>query len=295
MTNDSSKDLSYAWVLLLILTLIWGSSFILIKRGLDAFSANEVGALRIVAAAVVMIPTAFRKVKSLKRQHWFWIFSVGFFGSMIPSFLFAIAETRLDSSIAGVLNALTPMFTVIFGIIFFHQYITKRIIIGLIIGFGGTLLLVSAGVGGFLTNLNYYALYILLATLFYGFNVNIIKYKLSGVNALTLTSLSMLFVLPIALYYLLVHTPFITTMETHPLAWDSFFYVVLLGIMSTAVAMTMFNKLVQISSTIFASSVTYLIPIIAVIWGLIDNEILLLQHYIGMLVILIGVYITNRK
>lgn len=295
MNDSSSKNLSYAWVILIILTLIWGSSFILIKRGLDAFSANEVGALRIVAAAVVMIPTAFRKLYTLKKQHFFWIFSVGFFGSLIPSFLFAIAETKLDSSIAGVLNALTPLFTVIVGIIFFHQYITKRIIIGLIIGFAGTMVLVSAGAEGFLANLNYYALFILLATLFYGFNVNIIKFKLSGVDAITLTSLSMLFVLPISLYYLLAHTPFVSTMSSHPLAWDSFFYVVLLGIMSTAVAMTMFNKLVQISSTIFASSVTYLIPIIAVVWGLLDNEVLLLQHYVGMLVILIGVYITNRK
>lgn len=284
-----------AWGLLFILTLIWGSSFILIKRGLDAFTATEVGALRIVAAAIVMLPTAFRKLRELKKQHWLWIFSVGFIGSFIPSFLFALAETQLDSAIAGVLNALTPLFAVIVGLIFFHQYITKRMVLGLIIGFVGTILLVTSKGDSLLGNLNYYAFYIILATLFYGINVNVIKYKLTGVNALTLTSLSMLMVLPFAVYYLFMNTPFVSTMQTHPLAWNSFFYVVLLGIMSTAVAMTLFNRLVQISSTIFASSVTYLIPIIAVMWGLFDNELLLPRHYFSMLLILFGVYITNRK
>lgn len=284
-----------AWGLLFILTLIWGSSFILIKRGLDAFTATEVGALRIVAAAIVMLPTAFRKLRELKKQHWLWIFSVGFIGSFIPSFLFALAETQLDSAIAGVLNALTPLFAVIVGLIFFHQYITKRMVLGLIIGFVGTILLVTSKGDSLLGNLNYYAFYIILATLFYGINVNVIKYKLTGVNALTLTSLSMLMVLPFAVYYLFMNTPFVSTMQTHPLAWNSFFYVVLLGIMSTAVAMTLFNRLVQISSTIFASSVTYLIPIIAVMWGLFDNELLLPRHYFSMLLILLGVYITNRK
>jgi len=295
MNSNSSKNLTMAWGLLFILTLIWGSSFILIKRGLDAFTATEVGALRIVAAAIVMLPTAFRKLRELKKQHWLWIFSVGFIGSFIPSFLFALAETQLDSAIAGVLNALTPLFAVIVGLIFFRQYITKRMVMGLIIGFVGTILLVSSKGDSLLGNLNYYAFYIILATLFYGINVNVIKYKLTGVNALTLTSLSMLMVLPFAVYYLFMNTPFVSTMQTHPLAWNSFFYVVLLGIMSTAVAMTLFNRLVQISSTIFASSVTYLIPIIAVMWGLFDNELLLPRHYFSMLLILLGVYITNRK
>ena len=295
MNSNSSKNLTMAWGLLFILTLIWGSSFILIKRGLDAFTATEVGALRIVAAAIVMLPTAFRKLRELKKQHWLWIFSVGFIGSFIPSFLFALAETQLDSAIAGVLNALTPLFAVIVGLIFFHQYITKRMVLGLIIGFVGTILLVTSKGDSLLGNLNYYAFYIILATLFYGINVNVIKYKLTGVNALTLTGLSTLMVLPFAVYYLFMNTPFVSTMQTHPLAWNSFFYVVLLGIMSTAVAMTLFNRLVQISSTIFASSVTYLIPIIAVMWGLFDNELLLPRHYFSMLLILLGVYITNRK
>jgi drug/metabolite transporter (DMT)-like permease len=241
-----------------------------------------------------MIPTAFRKIKGIHRKYWVWIFFVGFVGSFIPSFLFAIAETRINSSIAGVLNALTPLFAVIVGVLF-NQFITKRIGLGLLIGFLGTVVLVSAGASSFLENLNYYALFIILATVFYGFNVNIIKYKLTGVNALTLTSLSMLLVLPFASSYLLLATPFIDTMKSHPSAWNAFYYVVILGIMSTAVAMTLFNKLVQISSTIFASSVTYLIPIVAIIWGILDNEVLLPQHFIGMIVILLGVYITNRK
>ncbi len=289
------KNVSLAWLLLLVLTLIWGSSFILIKRGLDAFSAYEVGALRIVAAAMVMVPTAFRQPGRIHKRYWPWIFSVGFFGSFIPAFLFAMAETQLNSAIAGVLNALTPLFAVMVGVVMFHQLITGRVVLGLVIGFAGTLLLMSGGRSGLWQNLNYYGLFVVLATLCYGFNVNIIKFKLTGVKALALTSLSMLMVLPVALLYLLAGTPFLTTLKTHPQAWGSFFYVVLLGIMSTAVAMTLFNKLVQISSTIFASSVTYLIPIVAVGWGLLDQETLYPQHYLGMLVVLLGVYIANRK
>jgi len=294
MSAPPAKKQTLVWVLLILLALIWGSSFILIKRGLLALTPGAVGALRIVAAGLVLSPLAWRQHHRLHRRHWFWVFVVGFMGSFIPAFLFAVAETGLDSALAGVLNALTPLFAVVVGALFFSRRFTRSTIFGLTIGFAGTLLLITAGGQGLLGNLNRYALYVIAATVCYGFNVNIIKYKLADLGAVALTSWSMLLVLPVAAIYLFFFTPFGQDVTSHPQGWAAFGYIVLLGIMSTAVAMTLFNKLVQLSSPVFASSVTYLIPVVAVIWGLLDHEALALRHYAGMAIILLGVYITNR-
>jgi drug/metabolite transporter (DMT)-like permease len=295
MTAPSARVLPLAWLLLLLLTLIWGSSFILIKRGLDVFSAGEVGALRMLAASLVMAPLAIKRLRSINRKQFIFLLSVGFAGSFFPAFLFAKAETRIDSSMAGVLNALTPMFVVLIGAFFYRQRISLRIAIGLLVGFTGTAMLMTTNADGLLSGINFYAFYIVLATVFYGMNVNIIKYNLHGIPAITLTSISMFLVLPVAAVYLFGSTEFMNKMQTHNLAWHSLGYIVVLGIFGTAVAMTLFNKLVQLTSPVFTSSVTYLIPIVAVMWGLFDGEILLWGHYLGMGAILFGVYITNRR
>lgn len=295
MSATSSKNLTLAWILLLALTFIWGSSFILIKRGLDVFSAGEVGALRMFTASLVLSPFAFKYLKSFTGRQYIYLFIVGFFGSFLPAFLFAKAETGLGSAMAGVLNALTPMFVVIVGGLFFHQQIGRRTVFGLLIGFGGTIVLMIAGAEGDISKLNYFGLYIVLATIFYGTNVNLIKFKLQGVGAIPLTSMAFGLILPFAAYYLFVVSDFVVKVETIPGAWLSVFYVSILGVFGTAMAMILFNKLIQLKSPIFASSVTYLIPIVAVVWGLFDQEVLLFQHYVGMIIILLGVYITNRK
>ena len=295
MINSTTNKLSLGWILLIILTLIWGSSFILIKRGLDVFDAGEVGALRMFAASIVLTPIALKYIKSFSPRQYFYVFIVGFMGSFIPAFLFAKAETGLDSAMAGVLNALTPMFVVIVGSIFFSQRIGGRIITGLLIGFAGTAVLMFAGTDGAWSSLNYFGLYIVLATIFYGTNVNIIKYKLHGVKAIPLTSMAFALVLPFAAGYLFFASDFVYKVNTVPGAWMAVFYVSILGVFGTALAMALFNKLIQFVSQVFASSVTYLIPIVAVAWGLLDNEVLLTQHYVGMIIILLGVYITNRK
>ena len=295
MKLQSSGSLPLAWLLLFLLTLIWGSSFILIKRGLDVFSAGEVGALRMLSASLVMAPLAVKRLKSINRKQFAFLLSVGFAGSFFPAFLFAKAETSIDSSMAGVLNALTPMFVVLIGAFFYQQKITSRVTVGLLVGFAGTALLMTAGEDGLLSGINFYAFYIVLATVFYGINVNIIKYNLHGIPALTLTSISMFLVLPVAAIYLFSGTELVYKLQTHDQAWWSFTYIVVLGVFGTAVAMTLFNKLVQLTSPVFTSSVTYLIPIVAVMWGLFDGEIFLWGHYLGMTTILIGVYITNRR
>ena len=295
MTKSMTNRLSLGWLLLILLTLIWGSSFILIKRGLDVFDAGEVGALRMFAASLVLTPLAIKHFKSFTLRQYFYLFFVGFVGSFLPSFLFAKAETGLSSAMAGVLNALTPMFVIIVGSLFFSQRIGGRTVAGLLIGFAGTAILMLAGTDGEMAKLNFFGLYILVATIFYGTNVNIIKYKLHGIKAIPLTSMAFALILPFSASYLFLASDFVYKVETVPGAWMSVLYVSTLGVVGTALAMVLFNKLIQFVSPIFASSVTYLIPIVAVAWGLLDDEVLLAQHYIGMLVILVGVYITNRK
>lgn len=290
-----NQQKTLAWSILVVLATIWGTSFILIKRSLVSFDAGEVGALRMLTAGIVLLPLAFSNFKKVKGKNWMSLFIIGFLGSFIPAFLFAKAETQLDSSLAGVLNALTPLFVLIVGAMFFAQRFTKSQVIGILIGFIGTVFLMFAGTNSVVSNFNYYGLFVVLATLCYGLNANVIKFNVKGLNALTITSISLGMVTPIALLYIVVFTDVPSQVIHEPEARISMLYVTILGVMSTAIAMGLFNKLIQITTPIFSSSVTYLIPIIAVIWGLWDGEVLLAGHFLGMFGILTGVYITNRK
>lgn len=284
-----------AAILLSILALIWGSSFILIKRGLIVFSAGEVGALRIVAASIFLIPIAIRGFREVDKKYWKYLLAVGFFGSLLPSFLFAIAQTEIPSSVAGILNALTPLFTMIIGATFFSQKFNFKTVLGLILGFVGAVILIMAGSGGDISSVNYYALFVVLATIFYGANLNIIKFKMPDLKAKLITSISLCLVGPMAAVYLFLNTDFIhKTMHVEG-ALFSLGAVVLLGVVGTAIALIIFNHLVKITSPIYTSSVTYIIPIIALIWGIWDGESLFFGHYIGMTAIIVGVYLANRK
>lgn len=282
-----------AWILLLILAVIWGSSFILIKRGLVGLSPQMVGALRIVAASLFLLPFAIHRLNRVSKEHWKFLASIGFLGSLIPAFLFAIAQTKLDSAVTGVLNAMTPIFTVIVGLIVYKQRQKANIFIGIGIGFLGAMLLSLAGAKGSLT-FNAYVFFVVLATLCYGLNLNIIKYHLGNLQALTVTSISLLITGPVALIYLAFFTDFFPQVANSPEVQIAAGYVILLGIMGTAIALILFNQLVQITEPVFASSVTYLIPIVAVIWGLLDKEVLQSMQFVGMITIVVGVYITNR-
>lgn len=281
------------WFMLIILAIIWGSSFILMKKGLVALTPVEIGGIRILSAAVFLIPISIPIIRKIKRKHWLYLFISGFLGSLIPAVLFPIAQTKIDSGIAGVLNALTPLFTIIVGASYFHSKFTFRTITGIFIGFLGSVVLISAGATGSWWNINVYALLIVLATVFYGINVNLIKYYLSDMKPAHITSMSMLIVSPIALVYLLIQSDISTKITTGPQVWIALGYVVLLGVVGTALSLILFNRMLKITNTVFASSVTYLIPIVAVIWGLLDGEVLLLKHYIGMAGIIIGVVIAN--
>lgn len=284
-----------ALILLVTCTLIWGTSFILIKQGLKVFAPDEVGAIRVTAAALFLLPAAFFKFKELKSRHTARLLLVGLMGTFIPAFLFAIAQTRLDSSVAGILNTLTPIFTMLVGVLFYQQRFRAFAIVGIILGFAGTFLLMLSRSGGKVEGINLYALLIVVACLLYGSNLNFIKFKIADLSSLTITSVSISMLGPLGLIYLFGFTAFTEKFYNNPEAWKAFGYIVLLGMMSTAIATFLFNRLVKISTPLFASSVTYFMPIVAVMWGVLDGERLYAGHYIGMAAIIGGVYLANRK
>jgi drug/metabolite transporter (DMT)-like permease len=291
--QDSNRGT--AIFLLIILTLIWGTSFILIKQGLKVFSADEVGALRVTAAGLFLLIPAIVRIKDVTKGNLWKLELSGMMGIFIPAFLFAFAQTRMDSSVAGMLNTLTPIFTLVIGSILFRQKFKNLAVVGILLGFVGAIVLMFARSGGELGAINVFALLIVLACVFYACNLNFIKYKITELDALTITSVSVLLITPFALAYLLAYTDFTTKLQTVEGAWRACGFVVLLGVMSTAIATFLFNRLVKISTPIFASSVTYLMPIVAVGWGLLDGESLGIGHFIGMAAVIVGVYLSNRK
>lgn len=295
--NQAGDHTLKSWLLLALLSLIWGSSFILIKKGLAVFSPGEVGAYRIVSAALVLLPLSLPKLKKLNRKQLTNLIVAGLVGSFIPAFLFAKAQTQLSSSITGVLNALTPLFVVLIGALFFGSKVTGRNIWGLLIAFLGVLILISVNDTGFdgLANINAYAFFVILATLCYGINLNIIKHWFLELKPVEITAISLLLVLPVALLYLMAGTDFSFKIVHEDGALLAVFYLTILGVLGTAIALIIFNGLVKIATPMFASMVTYLIPIVAIAWGIFDGEVLLVGHYIGIIAVILGVWTGNKK
>ncbi len=298
MNSIKSESNLFNWGLLIILALIWGSSFILIKRGLEVFSPGEVGAYRIVAAATFLLPLSLPRVKNLNSSQIQNLIIVGLVGSFIPAFLFAKAQTQLSSSLTGVLNALTPLFVVLVGALFFSSKITLRNGIGLAIAFAGVVVLVTVKEGGQIgsfDSINAYAFFVILACICYGFNLNLIKFRFAILKPIEITAISLLTVLPVALIYLMAGTDFSYKVVHAEGALVALGYLTLLGVLGTALALILFNMMVKKVTPVFASSVTYLIPIVAIFWGVLDGEVLLFGHYVGIVAVILGVWYGNRK
>jgi drug/metabolite transporter (DMT)-like permease len=288
-----------AWGLLVVLSLIWGTSFILMKKGLVVFSALELGAARVSVAAALLLPFALREIGRVDRTRLKWLALSGTVGTLIPAFLFAYAETRLASGLAGVLNALTAVFALLVGALLFGQRLTGLRVLGIALGLVGTVVLMLLGgsgddAAGSGAGSAWYGGYIVLATIGYGLSVNVIKHRLHALTPVAVTSLLLLIIGGPALAYLLLGTGFVHKLATVPGAWPAFGYIALLATMSTAVATVLFNMLIQRSTTLFASSSTYLIPIVALAWGALDGEAFNLWHAAGMVIILAGVGIIHR-
>jgi drug/metabolite transporter (DMT)-like permease len=281
------------WGLLALLAVIWGSSFILVKKSLVVFDPSQVGSLRIVAAFCFFLPFFLANLSKIPFSKLHLFFVVGCLGNLIPAYLFSLAGSKLDSGVSGALNSTTPLFTLIVGGLFFGNKITSRQTVGIILGFAGALILILAGSTGF--QINGYAFYVILATVMYGFNLNITKKHLTGLQLtpFLITATIFMTIGPVAIA-VLFKGDFIQKVQ-QPEALTPLIFSILLGVLGSAVAMVLFNKLIQVTSAVLASSVTYLIPIVAILWGILDGEAIQIQHFVGMGIILVGVYLVNKS
>lgn len=217
----------------------------------------------------------------------------GLLGNLFPAFLFAYAETKLASGLAGVLNSLTALFTLLIGAAFFRQRITWLRMVGIVIGIAGTALLIFSGSDSGNFSNSFYGLYIVVATICYGGSANLMKYRLQGIKPVVMSSLALLTVGPIAAVYLST-TDVVTKLQVTSGAWEALLYIAILAVFSTAIGLILLNKLIHISTPLFASTINYLIPIVALMWGVLDGESIQAWHFAGMFIILAGVFIVNK-
>jgi drug/metabolite transporter (DMT)-like permease len=289
--NDNTKK----WLFLFILSLIWGSSFILIKKSLLGLTPYQLGALRTIITGVFLFSVGLKSLKSISKIEWKWVVISGFLGSFIPAFLFAIAETEIDSAITSILNSLVPLNAILIGFSIFKIGFTRRQLLGVIIGFIGTSILIFRG-ADLNPDQNYlYAGFVIISTVMYAFNVNIIKKHLQNVKPLSIATGNYVAIMIPAIVILLFTDFFSQSTYSNPNFEMAMLYVVILSLFGTALAKVLFNTLVQISTPVFASSVTYLMPVVALVWGLLDGEEFGLLQIVASAIILLGVYLANKK
>mgnify|MGYP003396845086 CR=1 FL=1 len=286
-----SKQLK--WVYLAVLALVWGSSFILIKKGLIGLTALQVGSLRIVFAALFLLLIGFKSLFKIPKEKWKYIALTSLFGTFVPAFLFALAQTEIDSSVSSILNSLTPLNTLILGALVFGVSFQRRQVFGVFIGLLGSLLLVFNGAMNHPDQNYYYAILVIIASICYAVNVNLIKRFLSDLSPVSITTGNFLVLLFPSLTILYL-TGFTSAIHIEKVQ-EAILFIMILGVVGTGIANILFFKLIQISSPVFATSVTYLIPVVAFFWGLLDNEMLTSIQFFGAFIILIGVYLSAKK
>ncbi|HEX8562766.1 MAG TPA: DMT family transporter [Flavobacterium sp.] len=281
------------WFYLTLLALIWGSSFILIKRGLLALTPFQLGSLRMVCAATFLLAIGYKTLPTIPLGKWKFIALTAVFGTFVPVFLFSIAQTEIDSTVSSILNSLTPLNTLILGFFLFGIRFRRNQVIGVAIGLVGSALLILNGAMNHPEQNYYYAILLVVASLCYAANVNLIKQYLSDLTPLAITTGNFLVMLVPALA-ILFSSGFFDQIHLEPVQ-NSILYIVILGVVGTGIANILFFKLIQMSSAVFATSVTYLIPVVAFFWGLVDNEMLTPVQFLGALIILGGVYLSSKK
>ena len=289
------KDTTKKWVLLLVLAFIWGSSFILIKKSLTGLTPYQLGALRTIISGLFLFSVGLKSLKVIKKNEWKWVVISGFLGSFIPAFLFAIAETEIDSAITSILNSLVPLNAILLGFTIFKIGFSRRQLFGVIIGFIGTSILIFQG-ADLNPDQNYlYAGFVIISTIMYALNVNIIKTYLQNVKPLSIATGNYVAIMIPAIMILVSSDFFSESTYCHPDFKMSMVYVVILSFFGTALAKVLFTTLVQISTPVFASSVAYLMPIVALFWGFLDGEEFGFLQLVSSVIILFGVYLANKK
>jgi len=293
--NQNIKSVVFVWLIFFLLILTWGSSFILIKKGLTVFSSNEVGALRTAISTLVLLPIVFIRFSSISLKQWKLLAILGVLNGLLPPFLFAEAQTGIDSHLAGVLNSLTPLLTLLVGLIFFRLKTKWFNILGIIIGFCGTIGLLSIS-GGKSFEFNFsYGIYIIIATTCYAISANIIKYLLNDVDAVSIAAFSFFIVGIPLIIYLLAFTDIVHQFNYDNNFCEGFIYIAILGVFGTAIALIAFNKLIKMTNVMFATSITYLIPVVALFWGIFDGESFGIINLLWISVIIVGVVLVNAS
>lgn len=288
----NTKNNFRTWLLFLLVSFIWGSSFILMKKGLVAFSPLQVASLRIFIASIIFIPLAIVHIRQLKIKNWYYIVIIGFIGTGIPPFLFTKAQTVINSATTGMLNSLTPLFAIIIGIFFFRIKTDAYKIFGVLLGMAGVCILLFLKSQGDIS-ISIYGLLVVLATVFYAMSSTMLKVFFQQMKPLHITSFIFLFIGPPAgIYLLFSDLPSSFQNEGSSIAFS---YIVLLAVINTALATFLFNKLIQTSSAIFAQSVTYVIPAVAIFWGILDSEKFDMYDLLGIILIIFGILLINKK
>lgn len=282
------------WFLLIVIALTWGSSFILIKKSLLVFSPYQIGAFRVAVSGLILGYIGFPALRKMSRNTLFWVALTGFFGNFLPMYLFPIAQTRVSSSLAGILDSLVPVFVLVLGFFLFGIKSKWLQVLGAVIGFAGAALLMYFSEATSEESKLGYAMLVVLATAFYALAALIIKQKLQHVPSLKLSG-AVFSVWMIPSLLILIFSGFFTDFQDTPETWESLGYLSILTVMGTAIAMILYYKLIQNTTPVFASSVTYLLPLVAVGWGLLDGESFSIWYVIGGLLILWGIYLIREK
>jgi len=282
------------WGTLIILSVIWGSSYILIKKGLTGLTPVQLGSLRVIITTILIAPIGYNKIKHIPKNKMKWVAISAFVGSFFPAYLFAFAETEISSSVTAVMVSLTPLFTLLISVIIFGEELLKKQVIGVIIGFLGIVVLINNELLSSSFNI-LYVMFIVLAAFCYAVNANLLKYKLPNIPALGIVFMSFLFMfIPAFIVLFFSDFPF-SDFTSDPLILESIVYIVILALFGTAIAKVMYIKLLAISTPVFSVSTTYLMPVVAIFWGLLDGEEFKLTQFIGTSIILIGVYLVTKK
>jgi len=295
MTDDKKRSITFLTIAIItILSLTWGSSFILIKKSLLAFEWHQVAALRMgitMLCFLPVIPIHFKKITN-RKTYWH-ILLMALFGNTIPAFLYPIAQTQIDSSLAGLINSSTPLFVLVTGLLIFKLKPNRNKYIGVLFGFIGVSLLILYGQEHKEGSNAWYALFAIGAALCYGISANVIKEFLQDIKPITSSAVAFLFIGTPAWIYLFT-TDFVEIMATDANAWTSLASVSALAVFGTAIATLLFVRLLQLTNAVFGSMVSYTIPIVAVGFGFLDGETITIWHGIGIVLILFGVYRARR-
>lgn len=299
------------WILIIALALVWGSSFMLMKHALVNFPPDQMASIRMFSSFLFLVPFTFSRWREVRPDQWKYVAATGFLGNGIPAFLFGFAQTKVPSFMAGMLNSLTPVFTLGLGFIIFNTKVSGARLFGVLLGLAGAVGLILHNANGSFQNISWQAILVVLATLCYAGSVNVIRHKLHDAGALTVSAFALCFVGPITGIYLFGFTDFLPKLMQASTSYsgnhfdffssqpdsplESLVYVLILALFGTAISVVVFNRLIKIAGALFASSVTYLIPIVAMLWGVVDGEPLEALHLIFLSAILGGVYLINKS